>query len=1003
MALLLHLFGEPSIEKDGEILCLPFKKAEALLYYLACEGSASKEKIKLMFWGGKNEKQAAANMRNALCLLRKSLPTELSADRKSVSLRDFTTDADMLRQAADPAKPIPVDLFKEPLGGLDMDSLPEFDEWLSGTRDRLKSGAADALRDRITACYDMRDDGAAAESLSALLSIDPYDEDALLELMEIYRNDGQASKAMQLYNSFSRRLRADMGMEPGLRAKEFALKLNSQAGAGAGAPGEFFCGREHEIKKILGLIQQNRKNLTLVLIHGEGGVGKTALVNRLLKLSGGTVLRASPVSIGGKFPYSSWSGIAAGMKEAYAAAGLRPDAGAVSALSSIFFEFSSDGATQNVLNAALSHEQGPAAVGRAFAALAGGLREGPISFVFEDLHWFDDRSLTTLEVFLSSLGVPAAVFLTSRPESAVQSANLLYGVKTALHSERLSVQLAPFSAQEIMRYCRSFLTEDVIAGRGEEYFIRASEGMPLLLAEMMRILTEDGGADCTDGLKGLIMGRLGGMTNIERELTLALSAFTGGASPDDLASVVSKPADEIAAPLESLLRKKMIQETDDGGSVSIDFLHANVRECLYDSLPSFRKSQLHAKIAEVLGAHYSPHVWNPALSAKLCHHYTMAGMKAQVLRQNLTEMMFHINLNHILFPMIEDVVLLKCSIPFSSREETEYKFSRIGEMLFRAEDSAPVSREEAASFEAAYFEMYGGYMINWGEYEKGLAMLDRACRLSEENGLDETYLHAMEDVAHFYLQTDDAAKLAEAGSGILSLAEKMGRENHAGLALRFLGMAKQIEGDFEEAEKIFNKSSKVFENLELLGRRYTLNMLAPLCYVGEMLQRRGETRGALEQFSRCIETCEKRGLFWGRSHFHAHAADACLDMDDWDALYRHIRLGASLFESSKGGHCTSLLYSLKAICDAEEGLAEEALISLKKADFLSSIGKKSWHAAQYMAQAWTASLIKKGRLGAEPFKGYFKEPPERYAELAASLYSEIGAEGRSRFIAGRFL
>ena len=65
----------------------------------------------------------------------------------------------------------------------------------------------------------------------------------------------------------------------------------------------------------------------------------------------------------------------------------------------------------------------------------------------------------------------------------------------------------------------------------------------------------------------------------------------------------------------------------------------------------------------------------------LCHHHSMAGEKKAVLEQHLQEMSFHINLNHILFPMIRDAVLLKCSLPFSDREETEAKFRRIGEIL----------------------------------------------------------------------------------------------------------------------------------------------------------------------------------------------------------------------------------------------------------------------------------------------------------------------------------
>ena len=56
MSLHFSFFGEPLITKDGEAVSLPFKKAEALLFFLAAEGCAPKEKITFLLWGDKNEK-----------------------------------------------------------------------------------------------------------------------------------------------------------------------------------------------------------------------------------------------------------------------------------------------------------------------------------------------------------------------------------------------------------------------------------------------------------------------------------------------------------------------------------------------------------------------------------------------------------------------------------------------------------------------------------------------------------------------------------------------------------------------------------------------------------------------------------------------------------------------------------------------------------------------------------------------------------------------------------
>ena len=120
MSLNFSFFGEPQVTKDGEAVQLPFKKAEALLFFLASEGGAPKEKIAFLLWGDKNEKQAAGSLRNALCLLRRNFPENIVANKKEIRLADFTRDADVIDRLASRAEPLPEAIFSEPLSGLDM-------------------------------------------------------------------------------------------------------------------------------------------------------------------------------------------------------------------------------------------------------------------------------------------------------------------------------------------------------------------------------------------------------------------------------------------------------------------------------------------------------------------------------------------------------------------------------------------------------------------------------------------------------------------------------------------------------------------------------------------------------------------------------------------------------------------------------------------------------------------------------------------------------------------
>jgi DNA-binding SARP family transcriptional activator/tetratricopeptide (TPR) repeat protein len=1008
----LHFLGEPFIEKGGRRLSIPFRKAEAVLFYLALEGRVSRETLKFLFWGDKSESQAANSIRNAIYLLRKLLPENLRGNRRDVILENIERDIDFITTFANPENAVPAFLFAEPLKGFDGLGVVEFDEWLLFARDSIRKKAAGQIRIRIAACYEQGLLGELADSLSMLLTFEPLDESSVLELMEIYCKMGRISEAVAQYNVYCAKMKSELRAFPGKRVRNFLRKIvaSTNLQRSTAHPKKFFCCRDAEVEKILDGISRNTNSALLVFIHGEAGVGKSALISHITDsalFSEADIFTAQPLAAEGKYSYSSWNGIVSQIENKLRERKIAVDPITASILSGVFYEFMKKESVSHVVDILLNMERNPATIGKILADLVAVLSKNkrPI-FVFEDIHLFDLQSLQVLEVFLSKIDIPVTVFLTSRPESVLSVSELLHGVRPGIPHESIQIPLVPFGSDDIIQFCQLYLPKEIVLRKGEDYFIQQSEGMPLLLVEMRGMLMENRDADCFAGLKGLIMSRMEDISSFQREILSILSVFGPGASIDDIALVLQKDVQELIEPINGLLQKKMVREKREKDRFLIDFFHANVRECVYDSIPGFRREKIHRRIAEVLSEHHSPQVWNPTLSTILCHHYAMAGMKTQVLRQHLREMAFHITLNHVLFPLVEDKVLLTCSIPFSNREDTENKIGQVrgllkdirNDMDDGRDDERAVDFIENKKMEASYLEIHGGYLINWGEYQKGRIFIDKSLHFAAEYNFDEIHIHCLEHIGHHCLQTDESSGLLKVGREILLMARKMGKENHMGLALRFIGMSKLIANDFQGAEKIFWRSIDLFEELALTGRHYTPNLLAPRCYIGEMQQWLGNLDKAMEHFDYCIGRCSDSGIFWGRSHFHAHAADTALDMGDWNLVYHHIDTGVTLFESSCGGHCSSILYSLKAICDVRRGQLDSALTSLQNADFLCAIGKKSWCAAQLTAKAWIAGMVEKKEIEGRLFKDCLTKPSRDYAQEAEKLYREIGAERKAKSI-----
>ena len=119
------------------------------------------------------------------------------------------------------------------------------------------------------------------------------------------------------------------------------------------------------------------------------------------------------------------------------------------------------------------------------------------------------------------------------------------------------------------------------------------------------------------------------------------------------------------------------------------------------------------------------------------------------------------------------------------------------------------------------------------------------------------------------------------------------------------------------------------------------------------------------------------------------AANIAVDMNDMPEFFRQIDDAVSLFESCRGGRCGSILYSLKAIADAERLDFAGAKRAYEKAELLiKHVPRIEWMAAQHLAAAWIARL-----------SGYDAVDD---AAIAVKLYEKIGFTLRARAIREKF-
>lgn len=986
MTLKLTLLGDISIEYGGETVELKLRKAEAILYYIALNGRTSRDELKSVFWHDKDDLRASANLRNAIYLINENMPGMLNSDKRHISVRSYTTDLEDMTSVKEPARPIPQELFYAPLKDIAQSGSETFSAWLDAARSKITNEVLELLRERLAAAYETHAGGAVEETLRSILRIDPYDEEAVLELMEHYAVTGRASKASEVYKKLEKNLNAGFGSPVSDRVRLYYDKLFDAGVLRPDAGAKFWC-RSDELAAIRNELE-SRPCANVIYVHGEAGIGKTSLINKALSspviTQRYTVLSSKGVLLGG-YDYASWNNIVISLGTALEKINVVPPTRSVSLISVVFPGFMKDTHFSFNADIAMMTNVNPVGLSMILAEMLRTLASHTkVALVFEDVHRFDIRSIELMEALLSFINFPLKVIISSRPESETYLSRMFRRQGISF----LDVSLKPFTREEILFISRSVLPKSTIESRGASYFVNESEGIPLMLFEMLRLLREDPSSDCANGLGSLILERIDRLSEAERSVLLALSVCTAGC-PELIAETSGLSLNEAIQAAEVLLQKYMIEEQRRGGAPFWCFAHQKVRECIYNSIPLSKRQDLHRRAALSLEKRYSPQTWDPELSAAIRYHCVAAGEKGLELKQYLRELVLDVTLNHDIFPTLQDRLLLSCAAPFSSRSETERKISKVLEILNQLREKVNTNHSEYVELEATCFEIIGDYMISWGEYAKGVVYINEASSIAQRNGLKEIFIYCLKHLSYMHLQTENDAMLLKISRKLIAAAKDAAMPQYLATAVRHAGMAYFMKLDFKRAEQIFLFSIKLFEQLKLTGKNYTLSILVAKCYLGEIYQRLGRLQQAASVLKECTSACERLNLYWGRSYFLAIAADIALDMNDMQSFYAYVDEGVSLFESYKGGRCGYKLYSLKAMADLERSDFIGAKYALEKsAILLDAVHTKEGCAAYHLAQAWDIENDVE-----------FRKDEARRAE---ELYRQIGFTYRAGWIAEKF-
>jgi DNA-binding SARP family transcriptional activator len=674
--LTILLLGAPAIFVDGVSIQVDTRKAIAMVAYLALNpGVQTRDGLAALLWPELDQSRARAALRRTLSVLNKSAMSPwLAIERTSVELRrdpcidldvaafhralaeclDHGHDGDTVCARCIAPLTEAVDAYRDDfLAGFSLRDSVNYDDWQFFTAEELRRSYVQALDRLVSALAADGQFDLAIDWARRRLHTDSLHEAAHRQLMRLFVWADQRNAALRQYRECVRVLDDELGVPPldettELYEEIFAnraihmpspvqqsghVKMDEEpVGRSLTSASLDLVGREAAwlaLEKALAGADSGH----LVIVEGEAGIGKTALVERFLAFAterGCRTLSAQCFYGEADLAYAPIRELLRdGLAPANVAVQLAdvPMAALAEArrllpeLDSIVPGLSDPPAVENI--SAKGHFFD--SIGQVLTALTAG--EGPTVVAIDNIHWADNATLELVSYLSRRLpGQAFCLVLAWRTEDFAEQGLLrtirIEAIRSGLCTDIVLERLTSSQVQAIV--AESAIAPTVDIDRLSTRLQEESAGIPLFLTEYVQLLCRRPDLirqtkwELPSGIRDLLQSRLDLVSDTAKQL-LAAAAVIGRSFDYEMLHFVSgRSDDECVGGLEELLAHRLVRETDWPG---YDFYHDQLRDLVYTQVSGARRRLLHRRAADAIlialrRERADPHLLMPMLA----HH-----------------------------------------------------------------------------------------------------------------------------------------------------------------------------------------------------------------------------------------------------------------------------------------------------------------------------------------------------------------------------------------------
>lgn len=883
----VKLFSTPSIMKNGEIVFLPFRKAEALFYYLLVHQQATRDELVGLLWPEAGEETARKNLRQAMYKIRKALDAEviISPQKSTVMLNpQIPIETDLKTFLEDPERGH--ELYTgEFLQGFFLKEGDTFEEWMMFKREQYRDQYIAGLNRLLEEYYDKNKLEDAEYFGKLMITADPFDERTYRFLMRIYEAQGSFHKALELYRKLADQLWRELGIAPDQETTALYQQISSVKKTRDRQPEDFFYGRYREINALnhayhrfaAGEVSKS------VLLLGEAGVGKSKLKSHFVKSLQDEkllVLEANCYQAEERDFLKPWQTIFGKLSEVLIELDMRIPAHWQSILAYLFPSFAAEKGEIKVNPVEQIDRLKFQVVEEAVLGLLKLVAQNKkMVLVFEDLQWMDPMSLSLLtNILLHKEHSPIWLIATGRNSYGREVDRFIASMSHVQLIEKIS--LPRFTQPEVEEFMRGMLPEHLMTPALKARVYQETEGNAFFLVEYLNAIRGKGNPEQMSGkIQDVLRSRLLDLSEEGMKLLNIASLFFDKVSLQSLKILSGKEEMEILDLVEELQNKYILIDTEEEES-SFTFTHQKLREFIYLQLSPARRKILHGKVAHLLEQSLQHDHRDRLVYSRLIYHFTHAGNRLAALKYQIMNLDIYLDFSHELFPFLEDENLAREKVQWLKEEEALKQFNHIDRSLEQFKKDVG-EKEEYLALKIMFLHMEGRYYIKEGEYGQGLDAISRMIEAAHATKNSEYLLKGYRQMIYYGIQVHDIDQMADYVEKGLTLARSLELQKEIGIFLRLKGLNKIMAGEFEGAEEMLHQSIEIFQRLNRAEDKYSLNIAAAYHYIGEIRRYNMKFSGALHYYEQAIEICKEKNVLRGSTIFYTHGGQAAFDMGDY--------------------------------------------------------------------------------------------------------------------------